>query len=100
MFFIGSINGVLNYENDIFDLVRNGTVRVHISDIASLGRKTVNLMNGEMLRSDNLICCTGWKHTPPLTFLPAGIETSLGLPHSVEPDSVSTLEQRADEEIL
>ncbi|KAH6723909.1 hypothetical protein BKA61DRAFT_686841 [Leptodontidium sp. MPI-SDFR-AT-0119] len=87
MFFIGSINGVLNYENDIFDLVRNGTVRVHISDIASLGRKTVNLMNGEMLRSDNLICCTGWKHTPPLTFLPAGIETSLGLPHSVEPDS-------------
>ncbi|KAH7343003.1 hypothetical protein BKA65DRAFT_526954 [Rhexocercosporidium sp. MPI-PUGE-AT-0058] len=100
--FIGSINGVLNYEKDFFELVRSGIVRVHISDIASLDRKTVRLTNGESLESDALVCCTGWKHTPPLTFLPNGIETKVGLPHPIDAatENISPLERRADEEIL
>ena len=78
-FFIASGLSILNYDINIFDLVKDGTARVHIADITNLNSKTVNLSNGEKLETDALICCTGWKHSPPIKFLPAGLD--LGLPH-------------------
>lgn len=97
-FFIASSLSILNYDTDFFDLVRNGPVKVHIADITGLERKTVCLSTGERLETDALISCTGWKHSPPLKFLPEGLD--LGLPHKTGPSEPIALIQRADEEIL
>jgi hypothetical protein len=34
-----------------------------------------------VFESDAMLASTGWKHTPPMKFLPEGIEKELGLPH-------------------
>lgn len=100
--FTASSFSILTYPTDIFDLVRNGTVKVHIADITHLSPQTVHLSDGSTLETDAMICATGWKHLPPLKFLPQGIDKGLGIPHTpgdeplFTPDTVS----RADEEIL
>jgi hypothetical protein len=96
--FIGSGLSILNYETDFFDLVRNGTISVHTSDIAKLGPKTIHLTNGTKLSTDAFICCTGWKKQPSIKFLPADLD--LGLPHIPNSSEPIKLIQRADEEIF
>ncbi|EON70026.1 hypothetical protein W97_09292 [Coniosporium apollinis CBS 100218] len=97
-FWIGSGLSILNYPTDFFEYVRSGKIRVHIADITSLSDGTVHLSNGESLKTDALICSTGWKHRPPINFLPSGLDRELGLPHrSFEIDE---LVQKADSEIL
>lgn len=98
--FIASGLSILNYDTNIFDLVRDGTIKVHIADIQSLGPRQVYLSNNEGLSVDALIACTGWKHSPPLKFLPE--QLNLGLPRplkTVEADTHVQLLQ-ADNEIL
>jgi hypothetical protein len=97
-FFIASGLSILNYDTDFFDLVRNGTVAVHIADITGLSARAVHLSSGERLPTDALICATGWKHTPPLQFLPAGID--LGLPHKTTSFEPTALIDQTDKEIL
>lgn len=100
--FVGSSFSILNYPTDIFELVRNGTVRVHIADLTSLSARTVHLSDGTQLETDALCCVTGWKHVPPVKFLPEGIENELGLPQPPSEDKLFTPEavERADKEIL
>lgn len=99
-FWIASSLSILNYPTNIFDLVRDGTVRVHIADIDHLSRKAVHLSNGTVLSDTTaLICSTGWKATPNIQFLPAGIDRELGFPWSEDPLDTK-LVRRADEEIL
>ncbi|KAL1980356.1 hypothetical protein VTN96DRAFT_4259 [Rasamsonia emersonii] len=98
-FWVASGLSIFNYPTDIFDYVRDGTIKVHIADVTHVSPKTVHLSTGEALPSDALICCTGWKSTPPLKFLPEGIDRELGLPWS--PDVLDEeLVKDADEEIL
>lgn len=97
-FFVASSLSILNYDTNFFDLVKDGKARVHVADITSLDKKTVHLSNGEHLETDALVCCTGWKHTPPLKFLPDGLD--LGLPHRRGLSEPSNLIARADKEIL
>lgn len=100
--FTASSFSILNYPTDIFEFVRNGTVKVHIADITHLSPRTVHLSDGTALETDAMICATGWKHLPPLKFLPEGIDKELGIPHTpgdeplFTPDTVN----RADQEIL
>ena len=97
-FFIGSNLSILNYDQNFFDLVREGKIRVHIADIISLSGNKVCLSTGETLIADALICATGWRHQPPIKFLPVGIDDELGLPHfSEEPDKEA---RKADGEIF
>ncbi|KAJ4340952.1 hypothetical protein N0V95_007354 [Ascochyta clinopodiicola] len=77
VFFIGTNRGLLNYDVDFFEFVRNGTIRVHIADITELTHRTVHLSNGDALDADVLICGTGWKDTPQINFV---TERELGLP--------------------
>ncbi|OAA65566.1 flavin-binding monooxygenase-like protein [Niveomyces insectorum RCEF 264] len=101
--FTGSSFSILNYPTDFFELIRNGTVRVHIGEIASLSPGKVHLTDGTTFASEALGCATGWKHVPPMTFLPAGIERDLGLPHAPsdhEPIFTPDAVDRADKEIL
>ena len=104
--FTASSFSILNFPTNFFDLLKNGTVNVHIADIVRLSPHKVHLSNGTQLKTDVLCCATGWKHIPPLKFLPEGIEKELGLPHipsdddSEEPVWKSELVHRADQEIL
>lgn len=77
VFFIGTNRGLLNYDVDFFDYVRDGIIRVHIADITRLSHQTVHLSNGNILAADVLICGTGWKDTPQIKFV---TERELGLP--------------------
>lgn len=105
--FTGPSFSILNYETDFFDLVKSDKVTIHISDINHLSPGKVHLSNGTEFESDVLVANTGWKHAPPMKFLPEGIDVELGLPHSTLSDAPATdlanqqdLLKRADEEIL
>lgn len=99
-FWIASGLSILNYPTDIFDLIRDGTVRIHIADIDHLSRHAVHLSTGTVLdNTSSLVCSTGWKATPNITFLPEGIDRALGFPWSEDPLDAE-LVKRADDEIL
>ena len=98
-FWIGSTLSVLNYPTDIFQYVRDGTIKIHIADITNLSHKTVHLSDNTAIQGDALICSTGWEHRPSINFLPEGLDERLGLPYSSKfPEDV--LVDKADNEIL
>ncbi len=98
-FWTGTSLSILNYPTDIYEYVRDGTIKVHVTDIKRLSPKTVHLTNGETLPADAFICSTGWKHRPPIKFLPEGLDMQLGLPYrSTFTDD--PLAKKADNEIL
>lgn len=97
-FFVGASGiSILNYDTDIFDLIRSGSVSVHIADIEGLAPKTVLLSKGERLKVDAMVCATGWKHRVSLDFLPKDLD--LGLPHHTT-NAPSAQIKQAKEEIL
>lgn len=98
-FWIASSLSILNYPTDFFDLIKDGTIKVHIADLESLSDHTVHLSSGAALPTSTLICSTGWRSTPNLKFLPDGIDRELGFPWSKDPLS-ERLVKAADEEIL
>jgi hypothetical protein len=113
-FWIAAGLSILNYPTNFFDLVKEGKISVHISEITHLSSKTVHLSSSAKstpgtepvttLHADALICSTGWKFHPPMTFTNqggSGIDVQLGLPyHSDEPESEDPALQQADAEIL
>lgn len=100
-FWTGSGLGILNYPTDFMELVRNGTIRVHIADVSRLSADAVHLSSGETLKADAVVCATGWKAHPPLKFLPDRIDAQLGLPYYASPDSPEQAQaQKADAEIM
>lgn len=98
-FWIASSLSILNYPTNIFDLVRNGSINVHIADIDRLSRNCVHLSTSEIVPTTALVCSTGWKATPNIEFLPKGIDQSLGFPWAE--DSIDdTLVKKAGEDIF
>lgn len=98
-FWVGSSLSIVNYPTDFFEFVRNGTIKVHVTDIKRLSPETVHLTNGKTLHADALICSTGWKHRPSIKFIPEGLDKQLGLPYrSAATDD--PLAEKADNEIL
>lgn len=100
--FVASSLSILNYDKPFFDFVKDGTVKVHIADINGLSERTVHLSDGTALQTDALCCSTGWKHVPPIKFLPEGISQELGIPHAPTSESFpsKTLVDKIDKEIL
>lgn len=100
--FTASSFSILNYPTNIFDFVRDGTIKVHIADLTGLSARTVHLSDGTQLDTDALCCVTGWKHVPPVKFLPEGIDKELGLPHKPSDSDIFTPQEvrEADEIIL
>jgi hypothetical protein len=80
-FWIASGLSISNYDTEFFALVRDGKIKVHVSDITQLSHRMVHLSDGTSLAADCLVCSTGWIQQPPIKFLPEGIEAQLGLPH-------------------
>lgn len=105
--FVGPSYSILNYGTDFFELVKSDLVKVHIGEIDHLSPGKVHLSDGTEFESDALLAHTGWKHVPPMKFLPEGIEKELGLPHAPaeaapEEDLANQHEliKEADDEIL
>ncbi|KAI1650987.1 FAD/NAD(P)-binding domain-containing protein [Daldinia loculata] len=105
--FTGCSYSILNYEQDFFELVKSDKVDIHIGEIVRLSPGKVHLADGTEFESEAFLANTGWKHVPPIKFLPEGIEKDLGTPHEVlENAPVQDLAnnhmllERADKEIL
>lgn len=106
--FAGPSISTLNYETNFFDLVKDpNKVTIHVGEINHLSPGRVHLADGTSFESDALLANTGWKHVPPIRFLPEGIEKELGLPHTPldheerqDLMSQNDLVKRADAEIL
>ncbi|KAI0534927.1 hypothetical protein GGR58DRAFT_480880 [Xylaria digitata] len=105
--FTGASFSILNYDQDILELVKSDMVDVYIGEVSHLSPGKVHLMDSTEFASDVFIANTGWKHVPPIKFLPEGIEKELGIPHRLADDASTNdlgdqqdLLQRADEEIL
>ncbi|KAM0547581.1 hypothetical protein ACHAPJ_010325 [Fusarium lateritium] len=96
-FWIGSGLSILNYDSPLFDLVKEGKIRVHIDDIDHLEPGRAVLTSGNELDTDAIICSTGWKKESPIKFSGLG-EEKLGLPYSVE--KKRDLSQAADAKVL
>lgn len=99
--FVASSFSIYNYETDFYELLRNGTVKVHIADITCLEPNgVVELSNDTEINTDAMICAAGWKWATPIKFLPEGIEAELGIPYVPLPSEPNDLIERADKEIL
>lgn len=105
--FTGDSFSILNYDTDFMELVKSGKVQIHVGEFSHLSPGTVHLADGTQFESDALLASTGWKHTPPMKFLPEGIDKELGLPHdpalkAPEEDLANQqdLLEKADMEIL
>jgi cation diffusion facilitator CzcD-associated flavoprotein CzcO len=79
-YWFGNVTGIMNYDNDFYDCIRRGQVRVHREDIESLSNGTINLANGTSLPIDALIAATGFKYELTIDFKPASIQADLGIP--------------------
>ncbi|KAF5648698.1 dimethylaniline monooxygenase [Fusarium tjaetaba] len=100
--FVATSIGILNYEKDFFEVIKEGLVKIHIADVERLSKQIVHLSDGTALHTDVLCCATGWKHVPPIRFLPEGITEDIGMPHTPSPNSfpyASILDQ-VDKEIF
>ena len=100
-FWTASSLSIMNYPTDLFEYIRNGTIRVHVADITNLSPRKVHLSNGDALKTDALIFSTGWKHLPAIDFHPKGSARELGLPHNIPlPADEDALVKEADDYIL
>ncbi|EKG09055.1 hypothetical protein MPH_13965 [Macrophomina phaseolina MS6] len=106
MFWIGAGSASQNYTKpDVFELVRQGKIEVHIANVESLGEKEVRLGNGQVFRDvEALVCATGWTLNPTIKFFRDGVDIAaeLGLPHAFGKmdEEEKALVARADAEIL
>lgn len=95
--FTGDSFSILNYDTDFFDLVKGDKVKIHVAELDHLSPGKVHLSDGTEFASDALLASTGWKHVPPMKFLPEGIDKELGLPHQpVENGPVEDLASQHD----
>ncbi|KAI0205199.1 hypothetical protein F4808DRAFT_448262 [Astrocystis sublimbata] len=104
--FTGSSFSILNYDQDIMELVKSDMIDIHVGEIDHLSPGKVHLADGTEFESDVFLVNTGWKHVPPIKLLPEVIEKELGIPHELTNDTSDEdlanqqdLMKRADEEI-
>jgi hypothetical protein len=93
----GSTVGVFNYPTDLFELVRQGLVHVHIADPISISGCEVLLSDGTEIQADVFICATGYEQTPTIKILPETIADEIGVSSALPDDEIV---KAADEEIL
>lgn len=67
--------GIHNYDTNIYDLVKEGKIRVHLTEIESLEQYAVCLQDGTRLRTNAVICATGWEKWPDIHI--SGVEESV-----------------------
>lgn len=98
-FWIGTGLSILNYDTSLFDMVREGKIRVHVDKVERLEPGKVVLVSGEVLEADAMVCATGWKKESSIKFTGLG-KVGLGLADAVEDKEMVKLNEKADSEIL
>lgn len=101
-FWSGTSVGIFNYPTELFSLIRQGLVHVHIADITSLSHNSVHICSSSGgaidIPADIIICATGYKHVSTVRILPENISASrLGLCTATA--ATDTLIHAADAEI-
>lgn len=104
-FWHGANLSVLNYPTDIYELVRNGQVKVIRKDIKCLDhQRSIVFEDGSSICTDTLICSTGWKSTPTIDFQPTSLHADLGIPSKdlsqTQNEIWNSLNARADIEVF
>ncbi|KAK1579571.1 cofactor FMO1 FAD enzyme [Colletotrichum navitas] len=79
-FWYGTASGILSFEDDFFEYVRNGTVQIYREDIDHLSDHTIHLGDGTTLTADLLVASTGFSAKPTINFEPASLHSDLGIP--------------------
>ena len=101
-FEVGNGLSILTYENDFFDLVKEGRIKVVVGEVEKFGEgNDVVFLDGKTERYDAVVCATGWKSEPSIKFLPEGIEKDLGIPiEGQKPSAEETaIAKKADAEL-
>ncbi|KAH6689892.1 putative dimethylaniline monooxygenase [Plectosphaerella plurivora] len=96
-FWIGSGLSILNYDSSLFELVREGKIRVHIGQIDRLEPKKAILADGTVLNADLMVCSTGWKKESPIKFQGLG-PNGFGL--DFDTDEMDALRTKANDDVL
>ncbi|KKY37716.1 putative flavin-binding monooxygenase-like protein [Diaporthe ampelina] len=98
-FWIGSGLSILNYDTPLFDLVKDGRIRVHIDNIDHLEPGKVALSSGEVLEADGMVCSTGWRKESSIVF--TGLDDAgLGLSQAPVESERLKLNAQADSDVL
>ncbi|MCJ1435278.1 hypothetical protein MMC27_004650 [Xylographa pallens] len=97
--------GILSYEEDVYDFVRSGAVKVVRKDVASLeSGGMVRFADGEVVETDVLICSGGWRFDSGVLLGPEVKLSGWGVPSSKysrgQKGDWEALNERADKEIL
>ena len=79
-FWYGTASGVYNYEQDIYEMLKTGKVRVHREDISHLSNGIINFSSGKSIQADALVTATGFSAKPTLQFSPSTLHSDLGIP--------------------
>jgi hypothetical protein len=105
--FTGASFSILNFDEDIMEMIKSDKIEVYIGEIDHLSPGKVHLADGTEFESQVLLANTGWKHVPPMKLLPEGIIQELGIPHAWVDNTPAEdlanrkdLIEKADKEIL
>lgn len=93
----GSGVGIHNFSSNFYEMVRNGKIRVHLAEITNLDGDSVTLSTGQTVRTDVVVCATGWKKESTINFENLG-KGGMGVARSHE--EIERLSSNADKEIL
>ncbi|KIX07719.1 uncharacterized protein Z518_02373 [Rhinocladiella mackenziei CBS 650.93] len=99
-FWYGTATGIYCYENDIYEMIKHGQVRVHREDISRLSQGAIGFASGKTVQADALITATGFSAKLTLQFTPSTVHSDLGIPSTsltpVQHQFWEDLEQKAD----
>ncbi|KAH8198205.1 hypothetical protein TruAng_007632 [Truncatella angustata] len=96
-FWIGSGLSILNYSTPLFDMVKEGKIRVHVQNIDHLEERKVYLEDGTFLDAQLMICSTGWKKESSLKI--TGLDAA-GLSLPVSEKELAQLNEEADRKVV
>ena len=92
----------LNYDTDFYALIRDGKVEAMRTDISHLSAGAVHLGSGEQIATDALVAAIGYDYTSAVPLFPSDKRVAWGcpVPATIDDGLHSSLELRADEELL
>ncbi|KAJ8111730.1 hypothetical protein OPT61_g5748 [Boeremia exigua] len=80
-FEVGCALSIHNYPSSIYNLVREGRIKIVFDEIVSLeGETSVRFRKQDVMNVDAVIYATGWEVGGSLEFKPASLATELGMP--------------------
>ncbi|KAL0936809.1 dimethylaniline monooxygenase [Colletotrichum truncatum] len=79
-FWYGTASGILSFDDDFFEYIRNGQVEIYREDLDHLSDHTVHLSDGTSFPIDLIVASTGFSAKPTINFEPASLHFELGVP--------------------